>query len=62
MRDILIILITTVMVGIIWFATKNQEITSQKIVTKEILELSTPFNGKIDVEYLSGLKEPAYDN
>lgn len=63
MKDLFIILITTALVSIVWFINKRQNnLISEKMVTQEVLELSTPFNGRIDTEYLSGLKQPAYDN
>lgn len=62
MKDLLIIITTTLIVGLIWIGTEVHNIANQQVVTDELLEISTPFNGRIDVDYLKDLKEPAYDN
>ena len=61
MRDLLIILTTTLIIALIWIGTETHDIATRQVVTDDLLEISTPFNGRIDTEYLKGLKEPAYE-
>lgn len=62
MKDLIIIITTTLIVALIWIGTETHNVASRQIVTDELLEISTPFNGRIDVDYLNNLEEPAYDN
>ncbi len=61
MKDLIIVIITTLTVAIIWVVTETNEIAEQNYVPENLLEISLPIDGTIDTEFLSELKKPAYE-
>lgn len=62
MKDLIIVLITTTIIIGIWIKVEVHDITSKQMISDKLLEMSTPFNGRIDVEYLNNLSKSAYEN
>lgn len=61
MKDLLIVIVTTLIIALIWVGTETHKVAQQQVAKNDLLEIATPFNGKIDVDYLEELKEPAYE-
>lgn len=61
MKELLILLITTIITLIIWIGMGIKEIQSSPVISPKLLEKAIPINGKIDVEFLKELENPAYE-
>lgn len=55
MRDIAIILTTTLITALLWKFIYESRIYVQQIDYEDALEISLPIDGTIDVEYLKGI-------
>jgi hypothetical protein len=61
MKDLIIVISTTLIAFIIWTAVETNKVANQSVVPKDLLEISLPINGRIDTEYLDSLKEPVHE-
>ena len=55
MKDLLVLVATTVIVVLVWTGVETTLIARQSFAPKNLLEISSPINGTIDTEYLKTL-------
>lgn len=61
MKDLIVVIITTITVATIWVVTETNKMADQNYAPENLLEISLPIDGTIDTEFLSSLKKPAYE-
>lgn len=57
MKDLITIIFTTLIIISLWILSGTQQIvkTPPREISEETLEIATPINGRIDVEFLRSL-------
>lgn len=56
MKDLIVVILTTTIVVVIWVGMETTEIAEQNYIPENLLEISLPIDGTIDIEFLSSLK------
>lgn len=61
MRNIIIILLICILIGILWLGTGVLTFTEDKYVNQDYIEISRMSGEDLDIQYLKGEFEPAYE-
>ncbi len=56
MREINLIIITTLVAILFWVGLQASEVLRERFVNEQLLEISLPINGTIDTDYLIKLE------
>ena len=59
MKDLNVVIITTLIAILVWVGIEAGRVSRGEFINPDLLETTTPIDGKIDADYLIRLEQPA---